>query len=208
VLGRADFEVATALLAHRKVLTKNFTRTRQLIQTIDKTVKHLKVSTRMSAEEIFRGFKVTEGKDRFDERIEISGDLAACKVSAQDTHGAMCVFEFTGGQAGPRHLHHDQDEWMYIIEGEFDVEIGGQLLRAHPGDTVFLPRKVAHGWMPVGKMDDFFREVGRFTTTPIHEVLGIEGMVTLFKSHGMELSGAPLSGQWHVDEQGRIHRLA
>jgi quercetin dioxygenase-like cupin family protein len=105
----------------------------------------------MSAEEMFRGFKVSEGKDRFEERIEISGDLAACKVSAQDTHGAMCVFELTGGQCGPRHIHHDQDEWMYIIEGEFDFEIGGQLLRAHPGDTVFLPRKVAHGWTPAGQ---------------------------------------------------------
>ena len=57
-------------------------------------------------------------------------------------------------------------------------------------------------------MEDFFREVGRFTTTPIHEVLGIEGLVTLFKTHGMELTGAPLAGKWHVDEQGRIHLLA
>jgi hypothetical protein len=57
-------------------------------------------------------------------------------------------------------------------------------------------------------MEEFFREVGRFTTTPIHEVLGIDGMVTLFKTHGMELSGAPLSGKWHVDEHGRIHQLA
>ena len=42
------------------------------------------------------------------------------------------------------------------------------MLRAHTGDTVFLPRKVP----PAGKMEDFFREVGRFTTPPIHEVLG------------------------------------
>jgi mannose-6-phosphate isomerase-like protein (cupin superfamily) len=95
---------------------------------------------------MFRGFKAAEGKDRFEERIEISGDLAACKVSAQDTQGAMCVFELTGGHyCGPRHMHHDQDEWTYIIDGECDFEIGGQLLRAHTGDTVFLPRNVAHG---------------------------------------------------------------
>jgi len=223
VLGRADFEVATALLAHRKVLTKNFTRTRRLIQTIDKTVKHLKGSTRMSGEEMFRGFKVAVGKDRFDEPIEISGEPAACKVSAQDTHGAMCVFELTGGHyCGPRHMHHDQDEWIYIIDGECDFEIGGQLLRAHTGDTVFLPRKVAHGWtlvgnplgkvlntyQPAGKMEDFFREVGRFRTPPIHEVLGIEGLATLFKTHGMELTGAPLSGKWSVDSEGRITQIA
>jgi hypothetical protein len=44
---------------------------------------------------MFRGFKVAVGKDRFDQPIEISGEPAACKASAQDTHGAMCVFELT-----------------------------------------------------------------------------------------------------------------
>ena len=38
----------------------------------------------MSADEMFRGFKVAVGKDRFDEPIEISGEPVACKVSAQE----------------------------------------------------------------------------------------------------------------------------
>jgi len=52
------------------------------------------------------------------------------------------------------------------------------------------------------------RFVGRFTTPPIHEALGIEGLVALFKAHGMELSGAPLSGKWSVDSEGRITQIA
>lgn len=221
IMGRADFEVVSALLAHRKVLTKSFTRTRRLIHTIDKTVKHLKGSTRMSAEEMFSGLRVGAGQDRFGEPIEISGQPNTCKVSAKDTNGGMCVFELTAGGAGPRHLHHDQDEWIYVIEGELDIEVGGQLHRAHAGDTMFLPRNVAHGWasvgdtparildsyQPAGTMEEFFREVGR-STTPIHEVLGIEGLSTLFKTHGMDLVGAPLMGRWTVDEKGRILRTA
>jgi oxalate decarboxylase/phosphoglucose isomerase-like protein (cupin superfamily) len=40
------------------------------------------------------------------------------ELDAQDTDGAMCVFEFTGGSSRPRHLHYNQDEW-YIIDGGF-----------------------------------------------------------------------------------------
>ena len=117
ILGRADFEKVAALQSHRKVLQKNLTRTRTLIETIDKTIKHLKGTKKMESEEMFLGFSVAVGKDRFGEHIQVGGEPSDCKVSAQDTQGAMCVFELTGGMwAGPRHLHHDQDEWIYVIE--------------------------------------------------------------------------------------------
>ena len=35
----------------------------------------------------------------------------------------MCVFEFTGMSGGPRHLHHDQDEWVYVVNGEFSLKL-------------------------------------------------------------------------------------
>src|SRR5579872_3041596 len=42
ILGRADFEKVAALQSYRKVLQTNLTRTHKLIETIDKTVLHLK----------------------------------------------------------------------------------------------------------------------------------------------------------------------
>jgi len=56
VLGRKDFEKIAALESHRKVLRKNLARTRKLIQTIDKTIEHLKGKTKMKTEELFAGF--------------------------------------------------------------------------------------------------------------------------------------------------------
>src|SRR6185369_17913079 len=56
ILGRKDFEKIAALESHRKVLRKNVTRTRKLIQTIDKTIEHLKGKTKMKTEELFAGF--------------------------------------------------------------------------------------------------------------------------------------------------------
>src|ERR1700716_2118317 len=129
ILGRADFEKVSALQSHRKVLQKNLARTRTLIETIDKTIKHLKGTKKMKSEEMFVGFSVAAGKDRFDEHIKIGGEPNDCKVSAQDTVGAMCVFEFTGTGGGPRHLHNDQDEWIYVIDGELDFVVGAERLR-------------------------------------------------------------------------------
>src|SRR5689334_6149303 len=56
ILGRKDFEKIAALESHRKVLRKKLARTRRLIQTIDKTIEHLKGKTKMKTEELFAGF--------------------------------------------------------------------------------------------------------------------------------------------------------
>jgi MerR family transcriptional regulator, thiopeptide resistance regulator len=56
ILGRADFEILSALETHRQVLQKNLARTRKLIATIDKTIEHLKGKKKMKSEEMFDGF--------------------------------------------------------------------------------------------------------------------------------------------------------
>ena len=183
------------------------TRTRTLIETIDKTIKHLKGTKKMKSEEMFLGFSVAAGKDRFGEDIQVDGEPNDCKVSAQDTQGAMCVFELTGVMwAGPRHLHHGQDEWIYVIDGEFQFEVGGQRFHAGPGESVFIPRKVPHVWacvsgkpgkiinvyQPAGKMEEFFRELGKYNGKPyVHEALSIDVLRRLFHDHGMDLLPPP-----------------
>jgi len=222
ILGRADFEKVAALQSHRKVLQKNLARTRTLIETIDKTIKHLKGTKKMKSEEMFLGFSVAAGKDRFGEHIKLGGEPNDCKVSAQDTDGAMCVFEFTGGSCGPRHLHYDQDEWIYVIDGEFQFEVGDKRYRVGTGESVFIPRKVPHVWacvsgkpgkiinvyQPAGKMEEFFRELGKYNgKLYVHEILSFDEFYRLFHDHGMDLLGPPLVGEWKV-EDGRIIQIA
>ena len=223
ILGRADFEKVAALQSHRKILQKNLARTRTLIETIDKTIKHLKGTKKMKSEEMFLGFSVAAGKDRFDEHIKLGGEPNDCKVSARDTDGAMCVFEFAGGGGGPRHLHHHQDEWIYILDGELQFAVGEKQIRAGAGESVFIPRKVPHVWacvsgkpgkiinvyQPAGKMEEFFRELGKYNGRPyVHEALSIDEFRRLFHDHGMDLLGPPLLGEWKVEEDGRITQIA
>lgn len=221
ILGRTDFERVVALQSHRKVLEKKLARTHALIATINKTIRHLKGVKKMKGEEMFVGFSVAAGKDRFGENIKLGGrEPNDCKLSAQDTQGAVCVFEFTGASGGPRHTHREQDEWIYIISGDFKFEVGNKQFRAGAGESVFLPRGVPHAWacvsatpgkiinayQPAGKMEKFFREVGKYDGQPyIHEALSIDEFHQLFHEHGMEVVGPPLVGKWKVEDGRMIH---
>src|SRR3954447_7256062 len=111
-LGRADFEKAAALQSHRELLEKNLTRSRTLIETIDKTIKHLKGTKKMKSEEMFAGFSVGAGKDRLNEGVNRHGSATDCKVAGKDARGAMCILE-VNNSAWPRHVNPEQDEWIY-----------------------------------------------------------------------------------------------
>jgi len=45
----------------------------------------------------------------------------------------------------PPHIHPDQDEFLYILEGRFDFLIDGEEMVGEPGDLVTLPRGIPHG---------------------------------------------------------------
>src|SRR5579859_1146144 len=84
ILGRADFETAAALESHREVLQQKLARARTLLETIDKTIAHLKGTKTMNSEEMFLGFSVAAGNGRLGERIQVGGEPNDCKVSARD----------------------------------------------------------------------------------------------------------------------------
>jgi DNA-binding transcriptional MerR regulator/quercetin dioxygenase-like cupin family protein len=222
ILGRADFEKISVLQSHRKIMEAKIARARTLMETIDKTIEHLKGTRTMKSEEMFLGFSVAAGKDRFGEEIKLGGEPNDCKVSARDTNGAMCVFECTGTSCGPRHLHHNQDEWIYLVDGEFEFHVGDRRFRAGAGESVFVPRRVPHVWacvsdrpgkfidtyQPAGMMEEFFRELGKYKGPYVHEVLTVDEIRRLFQEHGMDLLGPPLLGEWKVGQDGRITQVA
>jgi DNA-binding transcriptional MerR regulator/quercetin dioxygenase-like cupin family protein len=218
ILGRADFAKATALESHRSVLEKKLARTQALITTINKTIDHVRGEETMSSEEMFAGFSVGSGEARFDEEVKLNGEPVDCKVSGTDTGGIMCVFEFIGSSSGPRLRHRDQDEWIYVVDGELMLVVGERQFRAGAGESVFVPRQTAHAWVsangrparilnvyqPAGRMEEFFREVGKYSGGPaIHEALSLDEFRRLFFEYGMEVVGPPIAGEWRV-EDGRI----
>src|SRR5215469_9568686 len=184
ILAQADFEKTVALESHRSVLEKNLARTQTLIATVDKTIEHVRGAKKMSSEEMFAGFRVASGEARFDEEVTLRADPVDCKVSGRDTGGAMSVFEWAGSNSGPRRMHRNQDEWVYVIEGELMFVVGEKRFRAGAGESTFLPRQTGHAWVstngrpariidvfqPAGRMEEFFRELSKYNDgPPIHE---------------------------------------
>ena len=45
----------------------------------------------------------------------------------------------------PPHIHPTQDEWICMLTGNLEVEFGGDVHKAGPGDTIRMPMGIAHG---------------------------------------------------------------
>jgi quercetin dioxygenase-like cupin family protein len=84
---------------------------------------------------------------RTGELIWTHNSLMRYVATAADTGGRFAVLEQRCGPAGdpPRHVHANEDEAFYVLEGRVTATIGDDTpVTAGPGDFVFLPRGVPH----------------------------------------------------------------
>ena len=97
-------------------------------------------------------FWVARDVDRLDEHLGNSISDFFFKVSAEDSQGGLSVVEIRHhSKGGPgRHVHFDQEERFYVLEGEYVFEVGQTRFRLKPGDSAFGPRNVQHVWAFVG----------------------------------------------------------
>ncbi len=151
------------------------------------------------------GFLVAAQKNRYSQELVIMGAQVDLKISGRDTNGALCVYDASGSsKGGPAlHRHQTQDEWFYVIRGEFIVRVGDHTFNLHPGDSAFAPRKVPHAYamtsegegqllllyQPAGSMEDFFMQLSKMgKENPNYQ----NALKRLFEEHGMEVMGPPL----------------
>ena len=73
---------------------------------------------------------------------------ATTLVRGDATGGRLAVVELheVPGHEPPRHLHADEDELVYVLEGELTVCVGEEVHRAPAGTCLFLPRGTDHGY--------------------------------------------------------------
>jgi mannose-6-phosphate isomerase-like protein (cupin superfamily) len=151
-----------------------------------------------------RGIQVPARGDRFGQERQVFGVFGfSIKVATQDTGGDLLVIEQDNAYPGgpPRHFHHAQDEWFYVVAGHYLVEVAGETYRLGPGDSVFAPRGVPHGWaldgnepgrllitfQPAGQMEAFFAATAGASGLPPQAEAA-----PLFEAHGMTVVGPPL----------------
>jgi quercetin dioxygenase-like cupin family protein len=144
---------------------------------------------------------VRANKDQYDENRSLGVSHINFKVSSQENQNILIIENTFHAKGGPaKHLHYNQDEWFYIVEGEFIFELGQENMSLHPGDSLFAPRQIPHVWAyvgegqgkilitftPPGKMEAFFREVTKANAMPPQDP-------ALWQAHDMKLVGPPLA---------------
>ncbi len=126
-------------------------------------------------------------------------------VSGSQTGGSLAVFEdIVEPGVGPgRHIHYNQDETFFFLEGDFIAEVGGELFEFTPGDVAFIPRGTVHAFKNIGNtpgrlryiftpaltIEEMFRE---FYASLENGTFSPELMASVSKKHGQEFVGPPL----------------
>jgi quercetin dioxygenase-like cupin family protein len=133
------------------------------------------------------------------------------KATAEQTGGRFSQVETVDprGTAPPLHVHHNEEETFYVLEGEVSVFVEGERIDLAEGDYALVPRGLAHGYVvrserarmlvtfsPAGFEAAFVdlgvdvAEVGE--QPPVETVLPpVEEIVRAFAPYGCEIVGPP-----------------
>lgn len=80
------------------------------------------------------------------EAIWYVNNRATIKARSEQTSGAFGLIEMqvAVGHGPPLHIHHTEDEVLWVLEGQLTVRCGDETFSAGPGSYVFTPRGVPH----------------------------------------------------------------
>jgi mannose-6-phosphate isomerase-like protein (cupin superfamily) len=108
----------------------------------------------------------------------------------------------------PMHIHHNEDEAWYVLEGHMTFHVGGAVLEAGPGTFAFGPRGVPHAFTvddeptrilvlasPAG-FERFAFELGQpaMDDTPPADLMvpGPDVLEPVARRYGIEVVGPPI----------------
>ena len=105
-------------------------------------------------------------------------NLVTFLITSAETNGAFTLIRTTikKGFEPPLHIHSREDESSYILDGEMLYQAGEREFHARAGDTVHLPKLVAHTFKPLtdtvtllllmtpGGFEEMFRQCSRPAT--------------------------------------------
>ena len=136
--------------------------------------------------------------------------LVRVHVSGAQTDGRYSAVESIAppGHQPPPHVHHDDDEGFYVVEGEITVYAGADEVVLGPGDFLNAPRGVPHTFRVTSpgrarmlvtsapaRFDAFVRDLGEPTTSAELPVLDgppdVERLIATAARYGVEILGPP-----------------
>ena len=113
----------------------------------------------------------------------VFGHTLNFKTTTEELGGGGLLWELLSppGTMVPPHIHAQEDEFIYVAEGELEVLVGDQKYTVSAGDLVKMPKKVPHGiW-----------QKGDKTTRTLWVVVPAHKMESLLSSLGKLPAGQP-----------------
>ncbi len=119
--------------------------------------------------------------------------LATVKVEPGDSASGLGVVEFAAprGFGPPLHLHREEDELFYVIEGSVRFRLGEQEVTGETGAVLALPLGVAHTFQVESPTARFLTVVAGRRTAP--------SFVELVRHLGVEVPEARLPDPVEID---------
>ncbi len=140
------------------------------------------------------------------------GTLVTFKAVGEGTNGGFGLIEqlLPAGFAPPLHVHHNEDEAFYLLEGEITFHCGDKVMKAAPGTFVFFPRDIPHWFLVEGDqparllqfnapagLEHFFADMGvpaESMTLPAPSEPDMGLMMGLAHKYNFEILGPPPVG--------------
>jgi quercetin dioxygenase-like cupin family protein len=84
--------------------------------------------------------------------VALGGLGVQFKLWGDQTQGRLAVVEhpMDAGRLVPPHVHANEDEYSYVLQGEFGVRIGDLETTVGPGSYIFKPRAIPHTFWNAG----------------------------------------------------------
>jgi quercetin dioxygenase-like cupin family protein len=132
-------------------------------------------------------------------KFNVLGHAITTLLTKQSSGGTYYVFECITppGLGIPPHVHSQEDELIYISEGEFSIMLGNKRFHAQKGDLCFFPKNIPHAFQNIGaragitewtvipgeNFEDFFEELGAL---PAGEP-DLQKVAEIFENYGMKI---------------------
>lgn len=133
------------------------------------------------------------------EELTVRGSTLLFKAVAATTGGAFSLHERhipAGGRRPPAHVHPDRAEAFWVLDGEAEFELDGDLATAAAGSFVLVPGGVRHTFgatasaaahvlvLHAPALDGYFRELAGLWSGP--EPPDPDTELHLMRRHGMQ----------------------
>jgi quercetin dioxygenase-like cupin family protein len=149
-------------------------------------------------------------KPRLGEPLWFLHNLSRILVDGEPSEGRFSLLEMTGasGDMPPLHIHHDEDETFYVLEGHLELHIAGrEPVAIATGQARIAPRGIPHAykvisagparWLVAMTGTSFARLVrdasvpAKTATLPVDAEFDPQEIDAISTRHGIELLGPP-----------------